>query len=420
MDNEKRLLLEISKLSARIKQTNESTGGFFNIFDITSVSHDEVTICRVIYELLNPKGSHCQKGKYLKMFCEKVLGLDFSLDICNKATVYREYVISENRRIDLYILIADNKIPIEVKIYAGDQKNQLCDYYNFTKNKVYYLTLYGSKPSKESCGDLVDEYGCERVSFYECVSFKENIINWLNECLADEVTSKLSPIKEILLQFEVIVRKLTGQPKESEMMEIKELLINSKENMESAYKIESVFKSAKTDVMIRLFEDIKATIHKKTNNNPIEEEYLDYSDCCKEYYNTNHTKPEKCPGLNYLWKDTKKDNVKIWLRIEIFHRLYVGLYIATDGKDKGRSLDGSEIKRLLGDLEEDSSRSDWRIYWRYLNDEGNDTRRSNDNTPNFRELNQAFYDLCDEHKRKEFVDKAVEIIINLMEKAHEK
>lgn len=44
MDNEKRLLLEISKLSARIKQINESTGGLFNIFDITSVSHDEVTI----------------------------------------------------------------------------------------------------------------------------------------------------------------------------------------------------------------------------------------------------------------------------------------------------------------------------------------------------------------------------------------
>ena len=96
MDNEKKLLLEISKLSARIKQINESTGGLFNIFDITSVSHDEVTICRVIYEFINPKGSHCQKGKYLKMFCEKVLGLDFSLEICNKATVYREYVIAEN------------------------------------------------------------------------------------------------------------------------------------------------------------------------------------------------------------------------------------------------------------------------------------------------------------------------------------
>ena len=87
MDNAKMLLLEISKLSERIKQINESTGGLFNIFDITSVSHDEVTICRVIYELINPKGSHYQKGKYLKMFCEKVLGLDFTLNECNSATV---------------------------------------------------------------------------------------------------------------------------------------------------------------------------------------------------------------------------------------------------------------------------------------------------------------------------------------------
>lgn len=419
MDNEKRLLLEISKLSARIKQINESTGGLFNIFDITSVSHDEVTICRVIYELINPKGSHYQKGKYLKMFCKTVLGLDFSLEICNKATVYREYVISENRRIDLYILIAGKKIPVEVKIYAGDQKKQLYDYHDYADNKVYYLTLYGTEPSEESCSDSETGDRLKAGDGYECVSFKENIIDWLNECLKDEVTIKLAPIREILFQFEAVVRKLTGQSKENEKMEIKELLINSKENMESAYKIEKVFESAKIDVMKRLFEEIKDRIREKTNKSPINN-YRGYEEYCKTYYKTNNTKEKECPGLNYWWKDTKKDNVSIWLRVEVYNRLYVGLYIATNGEDKGRNLDEEEIVRVLGDLEQDSSRTDWRIYWRYLLDNGNNTSASNDNTPNFRELNQAFFDLCDEHKRKEFVAKAVESIIQLMEKAHEK
>ena len=417
MDNEKRLLLEISKLSARIKQINESTGGLFNIFDITSVSHDEVTICRVIYELINPKGSHYQKGKYLKMFCEKVLGLDFSLEICNKATVYREYVIAENRRIELYILIGGKKIPVEVKIYAGDQYRQLYDYNEFTGNKVYYLTLDGKEPSKESCGKLIADIG------YECISFKENIINWLNECLADKETIKLAPIREILFQFEAVVRKLTGQPKENEKMEIKELLLNSKENMESAYKINKAFESAKIDVMMRLFEEIEKGIYENTTKKPIND-YCGYEKNCKEYYETKTTK--KCPGLNYLWKKDVKDNIDIWLRIEVTSRLYVGLYVATKNMTgdmyKNRYLDEKEIAEVLCDLTPDSSRKekDWRIYWRYLLDEGNEIRKSNDNTPNFRELNQAFYDLCDEHKRKEFVDKAVEIIINLMEKAHEK
>ena len=411
MDNAKMLLLEISKLSERIKQINESTGGLFNIFDITSVSHDEVTICRVIYEFINPKGSHCQKGKYLKMFCEKVLGLDFSLEICNKATVYREYVIAENRRIDLYILIGGNKIPVEVKIHAGDQKKQLFDYYNFTNNKVYYLTLYGTEPSKESCMDLVDGDG------YECVSFKENIIDWLNECLADKETIKLAPIREILFQFETVVRKLTGQSRENEKMEIKELLVNSEMNMESAYKIEKVFESAKIDVMTKLFEEIEDKVYEKTNKRPISD-YHGYRENCKIYYKTKNTKI--CPGINYLWKKGVKDNVDIWLRIEVTSRLYVGLYIASENEDKGRCLDEKEIVSVLGDLEQDSSRTDWRVYWRYLNDDGNNVSESNDNTPNFRELNQAFFDLCDENKRKQFVAKAVEIIIQLMEKAYEK
>ena len=414
MDNEKRLLLEISKLSARIKQINESTGSLFNIFDITNVSHDEVTICRVIYELINPKGSHYQKGKYLKMFCEKALGLDFSLEICNKATVCREYVISEKRRIDLYILIAGKKIPVEVKIYAGDQNRQLHDYYEFTGNKVYYLTLYGIEPSEKSWLD-------SKNKGYECISFKENIIDWLNECLADKETIKIAPIREILFQFEAVVRKLTGQSKENEKMEIKDLLINSKENMESAYKINEAFESAKTDVMMRLFEEIKAAMREK-NIEPLEEQYRCYEKHCKDYYKTKNTKEEVRPGLNYFWKSAKKGkvNIDIWLRIEIDHRLYVGLYIATDGEDKKRTLNQKEIEEILGDLKPDPLSTDWRIYWRYLLDEGDNGSEIKEKTPNFRALNQAFYDLCDEHKRKEFVEKAVEIIIELMENGKEK
>jgi hypothetical protein len=40
-----------------------------------------------------------------------------------------EYIIDGNRRIDLYIETISHKIPIEVKIHAGDQDKQCFDYY---------------------------------------------------------------------------------------------------------------------------------------------------------------------------------------------------------------------------------------------------------------------------------------------------
>ena len=52
---------------------------------------------------------------------------------------------------------------------------------------------------------------------------------------------------------------------QNEKMEIKELLVNSEMNMESAYKIEKVFESAKIDVMTKLFEEIEDKVYEKTN-----------------------------------------------------------------------------------------------------------------------------------------------------------
>ena len=49
-------------------QCGEDTGSQFNIFEILGIGTREVYMCRVLAELLNPNGLHCQGTKYLDLF----------------------------------------------------------------------------------------------------------------------------------------------------------------------------------------------------------------------------------------------------------------------------------------------------------------------------------------------------------------
>lgn len=407
MDNIQKILSEISIISKKHDQIDQSTGRCFNIFDITNISDKEVQICRVIAELINPKGRHYQKGKYLKLFCETVLGIiDVTIDNCNRAKIDREKVIDKDRRIDLFIEIADKKIPIETKIGAPDLDGQCKDYFNYAKNSpIYYLTSDGHEPSPDSRVDLTDEQ-------LTCISFETHILQWLGECLKDKETIKLSPIREILLQFEAVVRNLTGQLEEDKAMEIKELLTQSSENMKSAVAIEKNIKYAKIDIMKKLFGEIEIALGKDTCSNFRSYNAKNY-ELCNDYYKTGKS---TLPGINYFWKNTSKKDVVIWLRVQINHRIYVGLYSAKNNEDAGIQLDENDIEKLLGELKPDIN--DWKVYLEYLPKGGCNIADDNPETPNFKELNPAFFDLFDDNKRKEFIDESVQRIKNLMERAN--
>ena len=59
----------------KLKQLHcgENTGNQFNIFEIIGISTREVYMCRILAELLNPNGCHCQRTKYLDLFCNRFL-----------------------------------------------------------------------------------------------------------------------------------------------------------------------------------------------------------------------------------------------------------------------------------------------------------------------------------------------------------
>lgn len=46
------------------------TGYYYNIFRVTNMYDDEVKICRVLHDLLNPAGQHYQGTLFLKAFVD--------------------------------------------------------------------------------------------------------------------------------------------------------------------------------------------------------------------------------------------------------------------------------------------------------------------------------------------------------------
>ena len=140
-----------SVLDRVIKQNTENVNLLktkdYNIFSVLQIQSKEVLICRMMADLLNPRGQHGAGEEYLKIFLRDCLGMEkMDTKLADQAIVTAEYAIDDERRIDIVIEIGSYFLPIEVKIYAADQKSQCFDYYQYAKRrdvqaKVYYLTL---------------------------------------------------------------------------------------------------------------------------------------------------------------------------------------------------------------------------------------------------------------------------------------
>ncbi|MDD3594600.1 MAG: PD-(D/E)XK nuclease family protein [Candidatus Gastranaerophilales bacterium] len=258
------LLKKAADIKKKYDTIAQATGSNFNIFELINVADDEVRMCRVLADLLNPNGTHRQGRIYLDLFFDIVLGI--KRPNTNHIEIKREDVIDNNRRIDIVIKYDKNIIPIEVKINAGDQHNQLYDYAQKSKGsgipKVYYLTKFGTRPSYESCCNslknkqLKDDDIC-------CISWSQDILKWLNVCLSHYNSYTKASIREILIQFIAVIRKFTEQLEENEKMEIQELLLKTPENMKSANDIAIALDSLKIDLLEKFRSKLEANLTEK-------------------------------------------------------------------------------------------------------------------------------------------------------------
>ncbi|WP_333657138.1 PD-(D/E)XK nuclease family protein [Tissierella praeacuta] len=381
------LLHEISAISKKHDLINQKTGGYFNIFKITNIASDEVTICRVLYELLSPSGSHYQGTTYLKIFIEEVLKIEMSESELGSATVYREPWIDGNRRIDIVIRTKERFIPIEVKIYAEDQKNQCYDYYQKAINSnLFYLTRFGDLPSEYSTNGLTDKE-------ITAISFSDDILKWLENCLEQKETIKIAPIREVILQFMSAIRSFTNQMEDEKEMEIKDVIMKSPVNMRSAIAIESSVTECKRDLMGNFFK----TIEEKVDRKKLENEY-DYAANEGEKVNKFYSlKNSTCPGISYLYKTDVKPNIDIWVRIEIEDFIFVGYCVANCQKWEKQSLSEGEIMNHIKWIDKPEI-DNWWAYYEYLPDD------NSDETPDFRNANEYYLNLFSKEEFDSFVD----------------
>ena len=232
------LLLErVPVIIKNYEEQYRKTGLTYNIFKIAGIGEREVIVCRVLADLLDPKGLHGRGNVYLKLFMDMVvrplIEKTGNFDL-SKAKVITEYTINEDRRIDIVLDDGTIFIPIEVKINAGEQKNQLGDYADFSRRMnvipgfipVLFLTPDGRNSQEASKDDYIS------------ISFGRHIISWLVKCLNLEETDRAATIREILKQLIKAIKSFCGFVEDEEMANaINALVAESKESYTAALLI---------------------------------------------------------------------------------------------------------------------------------------------------------------------------------------
>ena len=237
------LLEQTSVIRKKCEERYKETGVAYNVFKIAGISEREVPMCKVLTDLLNPKGFHYQGNVYLKLFMDMVVKPHSPMEKAgdldlSKAKVNRQSSTNEGRLIDITVNDGKVFIPIEAKINAGEQPKQLSDYANESRKRnkavgfipVLFLTKDGHKSEQQVPKDD-----------YVCISFEKDIISWLEACL--EKTKEVEPVREVITQYIKAIKSFCGNMEDEEMeKKIQELIMSSDDNYEAALKIRDAVK----------------------------------------------------------------------------------------------------------------------------------------------------------------------------------
>lgn len=410
------LLDEVSGILKKHKQSRMNNGDDFNIFKITGIQSDEVKMCRMLAEIIDPKGTHNTGLFFIRSFVKKVLYLDIAEDELASARVYVEYHTGADRRIDIAIVTNKRFIPIEVKIYAEDQTRQCKDYYDFAltqkkpvESKVYYLTLDGHLPQKSGIEGLTSIENDNTVVGYEeivAISFRKEICSWLEECLEEPELAEKITLRTNIEQFLFVLGELSGNMSKKINQEISNLIGGNSEAFAAASAIAENVQEAKKEMLYKLFSslELKLAIH-GFDYDLVDDRYNyrhNNNEAIEKFYNGRKT----WPSLTYRCKKIDETR-EIWFRIEVDHNLYCGFVVAENSDNPGELvMSHEEIEKYI-EVPHGFYEDSWWFYWEYLL---NDEEKS---TPNFVNTNDVMINMFDKGYFGKFVDLCAARIIEL-------
>jgi hypothetical protein len=203
----------------------------FNIFSALHKEHNERYLhSRFIAYLLSPKADHWEGDKFLKLFFNEALGVDFDgFEECEVFPTPDEK--SEHKNIDIYICAESKRkaIIIENKIYAIDSNHegvpQLVGYFDKIKEELksklnddeakenimlVYLTLTGKQPS------LLENFDTSRYNLPKLIDYPVEIVRWLELCAGSTENAFL---KQCIEQYKTLVTNLTSDVKRAKKLQ---------------------------------------------------------------------------------------------------------------------------------------------------------------------------------------------------------
>ena len=255
----KSVLKQIRELKEEDEEAAQATGKNFNVFSVLGVERREVRHSAFLKDLLDPEGTHSQGAVFLEYFLklpplqEKLSRLFY--ENFGEFQVTKEQYAHEYGLIDIFLKKRDACIIIENKIDKSLDPGQLNKYYTYARGyfedrqiALIYLTPDGKKPSKESLAGR-EPLDADRVI---CVSYESHIVEWLEDCL--KKVGGIARLHEMLLQYQDITEKLTGQPINKELtMKISDILIK---NYDLIPELESSISEAKKSIHDRFWEKL--------------------------------------------------------------------------------------------------------------------------------------------------------------------
>lgn len=334
MEKIKELLHQVEVIIRHYKEISHLSGEDFNIFKIIDATTDEVKVhSAFIAELLNPQGLHGQGAVFLELFVKLMNISNFN---CEKAKVEVEKCIgplrnddSEGGRLD--IIVSDNLgqyITIENKIYAGDQRNQLIRYHKYSSSNLFYLTLDGKDASEVSVKDSKLNYSLVSGEHYTPISYREDIIGWLEACRKEAATQPV--LREGITHYINLIKYLTNQSINKTMNdELIKTLVSTPGKLSTACEIAYVLNDVKANIQWKFWEELRKALEEKVfhfeeNEKSVTKEKV------YDYYQHINQRNKRCVGL---WIEIyKKEDVSIYWGCEIDWRFISGFSLKRKGE----------------------------------------------------------------------------------------
>lgn len=196
----------------------------------------ETELRNLVYELLSPEKNSEYWRLYLELFDKHVLRLEMTADELIGAKFYKERhtrLIPSSRPMDLVITTSKRFIPLEFKMENGSDRNGQCyDYWQEAKSQMsikksaeppvlYYLSPQGYFPDINSAKNLgYDDYPFFRSDKIDDVSFRSELLHWLEDCLAQTPKnfSCRKKLEQLRTEICLIIGKTDSQQQAEDIM----------------------------------------------------------------------------------------------------------------------------------------------------------------------------------------------------------